>query len=444
MNIPFRYVQATFLLVSIFCLPTLSVRADNWAQWRGAGHTSVSAETNLLENWSDEQKPVWKYDLPGPGGASPIVWEDKIFVSCVVGAGDNGDELALVCVSTNGKLLWSKGLEGKNKNSRDGGNSASPSPCTDGEHVWIMPGNGVLHCFDMDGNLLWKKHLQAEYGKFEIQFGMTSTPILDKGKLYVQLIHGKMARGNTEPSRGWIIAFDAKSGKEIWKHERKTDGTFENKHSYASPTIYRDNDREFLLTHGGDYVIAHSLTDGSEIWRCGGMNPKGDGYNMFLRFVASPVCSNGLIVVPTAKSGPVLGIAADQELVGDITDKNKAFRWRMDRGTPDVATPVAYRGRIYMARENGVLLVVDEKTGEQIFQKRLFGDRHRSTPVAACGKLFVTGRNGKFVVLDVESEPKLLASIDLKDQMFASPAIANGLVFVRTTNAMFAFGKQVK
>ncbi len=414
--------------------------ADNWPQWRGTDFTSVSSEAGIPADVGDQRALLWKFELPGPGGASPIVWGDRIFLTSVDGDGADGDKLVLMCVSTDGELKWKQQLDGENKNSRDGGNSASPSPCTDGEHVWAMMTDGIIYCFDMDGKLIWKKNLQAEYGAFHIQFGMTTTPVLDNNVLYVQLIHGEMKRGSTETSTGWVIALDAKSGKEIWKHERKTDGVFENRHAYTSPVVYRDKHREFLLTHGGDYLIAHSLKDGSELWRCGDLNPKGDSYNMFLRFVSSPVCGPGLIVCPSAKNGPVLGIRVDDQLQGDVSEIQDTRQWRLERGTPDVATPVIYDGLVYLARENGVMLVLDAKTGEQVYEKRLLADRHRSTPVAADGKIFVTGREGALTVLAAGREPKVLSEVELGDSIYASPAVANGRIYVRSNKQLFAFG----
>jgi outer membrane protein assembly factor BamB len=150
---------------------------------------------------------------------------------------------------------------------------ASPSPSTDGKHVWVFFGTGDLACLDVDGNEKWKISLQQRYGAFDIQFGIHSTPVLHDGRLYLQIIHGPM-RGDAEPA--YVVAFDAATGKEIWKRDRKTSANFECKHSYASPVLYDDGATEFLVTHGGDYVMAHRLTDGAEIWRHGGMNPPAD------------------------------------------------------------------------------------------------------------------------------------------------------------------------
>ncbi len=115
-----------------------------------------------------------------------------------------------------------------------------------------------------------------------------------------------------------------------------------------------------MLTHGCDYVVAHRLADGAEIWRCGGLNPKGN-YNPTLRFVASPVAAEGLVVVPSAKNGPVLGISPDA--TGDISETQDGHVWTRAQNTPDVPSPVVHDGLVYLCRENGVLICMDAKSG---------------------------------------------------------------------------------
>lgn len=411
------------------------VEADNWPQWRGADLRSTSNETLLPVKWDKNENMLWRVPMPGPAGSSPVVWGNDVFVTSV----DN-DDLVLLCVGLDGNLKWKRKLVGRDQDvkSRDAANAASPSPSTDGEHVWTMMGNGVIECFTVDGEPVWKKDLQKVYGKFNIQFGMSTTPILDNGNLYIALMHGDM-RDSKTTSVGQVIALDAKSGNEIWLHLRKTDGVAENTHSYASPTIYRDSQREFLITHGADYVIGHSLVDGSELWRCGGFNPKGDSYNRFLRLVASPSCGDGIIVAPTAKRGPVLGLKVD--LKGNVTNNKQAFHWRLQKGTPDVSTPLVYDGLVYLAGEKGDFSCLDADTGEEYYRERLSADKQRSTPVAADGKIYLAGRRGTVYVIKAGKELELLAKNELGEETTASPAISNGRVFVRTFDALYAFGE---
>jgi len=283
--------------------------------------------------------------------------------------------------------------------------------------------------------------MQQAYGQFEIQFGMTSTPLLDRGRLYFQFIHGDMRNRSTR-SVGQIIALHAADATEIWKHERITDAVAENKHAYTSPTIFRNEEREYLVVHGGDFTTAHSLEDGNELWRIGGMNPKGTSYNPFLRFVSSPVCSESMIVVPSAKNGPVY--ALNPNISGTIEPESRgtAILWELAKGTPDVATPVISGKNVFLARENGVVLCLDAKTGQVHFEERLLADKHRSTPVIAAGKVYILGRDGTAIVLADENELKLISEFKLGEDITASPAISNGRIYIRTNKSLIAFGRK--
>jgi outer membrane protein assembly factor BamB len=145
-----------------------------------------------------------------------------------------------------------------------------------------------------------------------------------------------------------------------------------------------------------------------------------------------------MIVVPSAKSGPVLCLRPDQ--TGDLTEKPDAVIWKLERGTPDVATPVVHEGLVYFCRENGVLLVLDVATGETTFNERLMEDRHRSSPVIVGDKLIIAGRKGDVMVVQTGREPKLLATNSLGEELTASPAVADGRVYIRTFDALYAFG----
>jgi outer membrane protein assembly factor BamB len=416
--------------------PTVAAQTSRWSQWRGERLDSVSLDQNVPADVSASLAIKWRTELPGPAGASPVVWDDRIFLTSVDGE-ESGDKLLLLCFGLDGKQIWKQELAGRNQNFRDNANSASPSPSTDGKHVWVMMSDGIVHCFTVDGQLVWKKALQEEYGQFDIQFGMSTTPILDRGRIYITLIHGDM-RDAVKTSTGHVVALDATTGKEIWHHQRLTDATSENTHSYASPTIYRDEEREFLISHGADFAIGHSLDDGSEIWRCGGINVPGPAYNPYLRFVASPSCGAGLIVIPSAKRGPVIGLKPD--IKGDVTDKQMARKWKLDVGTPDVATPLVYDGLVYLADEGGLLRCLDASTGEVVYQKRLLAGNHRSSPVGAAGRIYLTGRDGNLVVVKSGKNFELISNLELDEETTASVAIANGIVYVRTFRALYAIG----
>jgi outer membrane protein assembly factor BamB len=420
-------------LMSLVCLTLLvtTVHAENWPQWRGAKLDGVSHEKNLPAKFSPTENIAWKLDLPGRAGSTPVVWEDRIYLTSV-----DEDKLVLIGISTAGKELWRTTVTSGNRIVRDDeGDSASPSPCTDGKQVWAFFANGILGCYTKDGQEVWKMDVQDRYGKLKIAFGMTSTPVLDNGKLYLQLIHGE---GDPNTREAVIVCLDAATSKEIWKHDRASDGRAECEHSYASPVLYRDAKQSYLLAHGADYVTAHSLEDGHEIWRCGDLNPKGK-YNPTLRFVASPVAAEGIVVVPSAKQGPVYALKADGK--GDVTDNEAAFHWKRLKDTPDVPSPLIVDGLVYLCRENGNLICMDAKTGEEYYNERTTPDRHRASPVYADGKIYLCARKGTVTVVKAGKDFEILAKNEMVDSISSSLAISNGRIYVRTFKTLYAVGK---
>jgi len=405
-----------------------AARADNWPQWRGAKLDGISHETGLPLKWSKTENVRWRLPLPGPAGSTPAIWQDWIFLTSA-----EGENLVLLGVGSEGRIRWKHVLSDKNQSVRgDEGNYASPSPSTDGKHVWALVGTGEIGCYTMDGNQVWKFNLQDRYGKFDIAFGMTSTPVLDGGRLYLQMMYTGGA---------YVVALDARSGAEIWKHARQSDARDECEHSYASPVLYRDDQTELLLSHGADYIVAHRLTDGGEVWRCGGLNPKGN-YNPTLRFVASPVAAPDLIVVPSAKNGPVLGL--DPHSRGNISDSEEGHHWVRKHNTPDVPSPLVYDGLVYLCREDGTLICLEAKTGKQIYQKRTHSDRHRASPVYGDGKIYLTSRDGTVSVIKAGRDFEILSTNSIGESISSSPAISGGLLYLRSFDALYAIGNAAR
>ena len=432
-SMPNRLLPFLFSAAIVFALTQVGF-AQDWSQWRGPKLDSVADGQTVVEKLDDATK-LWRYEMPGSGGSSPIVVGNRVFATSV-----DGESLVVICVdASTGDELWKKKVAGKNRASRDGANSASNSPCSDGTHVWTMFSNGQLNCFTLDGEEVWEKSLEDEYGKFDIQFGMSTTPILHDGQLLIGLMHGAMrGRDSQLPSVGTIVSLHAGMGSENWKHTRKTDAISENKHVYCSPCLAEADGETMLIIHGADYTTAHKIDSGDEVWRIGGMNPKGDKYNPYLRFVASPVSHEGLLVIPSAKRGSVWALPASQN--GTLTADD--LEWDSPRITPDVATPVVYNDRVFLAREKGTLACLDLKTGKKLIEQRYMADKHRSTPVAVDGKLVLTDRSGKVMLIKADESLEKISEIELGEETTASPAIAGGKIFVRTFDALYAFGEK--
>lgn len=407
---------------------SIAAQAENWPNWRGPKNDGISDETNIPVKWSTTENVAWKLPMPGPAGSTPVVWGDRVFLTTV----DAEGQLLLLAIDTDGKEQWRQAVATGNKNVRgDEGNSASPSPVTDGDHVWALMGEGTLACYTVAGKEIWKFNVQDRYGKLEIAFGLTSTPVIDGDVLYLQLIHGE---GNAKTREACVVALEKATGKQIWRVDRPSDGHSENEHSYASPMIYDDGNRKFLLTHGADYIVAHRLSDGAELWRCGELNRKAN-YDPTLRFVSSPVSAKGIIIVPTAKRGPILALRPDGK--GDITENKDAHLWTLDR-TPDVPSPLILDDIVYLCMENGDLHAVQRATGEKLYMQRTNRNRHRASPVYADGHLYLAARDGKVTVVKTGPMFEVVAENELNEDISSSLAIAGGTIYIRTFQHLWA------
>lgn len=422
-----RVLWYVLFLTGLLIEPS-AAQADNWPNWRGPHNNGVCEETGLATKWSPTSHVAWKTPLPGPAGSTPVIWSGRIYLTSVDGDG----KLWLMAFSDAGKELWRKTVAAGNQNARgDEGNYASPSPSTDGEHVWTLMGEGTLACFTTTGQEVWKFNVEDRYGKLKLQFGLASTPVLDGDVLYVQLIHGE---GDAKTREAIIVALDKRTGKEIWKVDRPSDGYAENEHSYASPMMYDDGERKFLLSHGADYIVAHRLSDGKEIWRCGELNRKSN-YDPTLRFVASPATADGIIVVPTAKKGPVLALKPTG--MGDITNDAKSHLWTLEK-TPDVPSPLIVGDYVYLCMHDGNLQVVDRTTGKELYFERTHRQRHRASPVYADGHIYLTARDGKVTVVKAGPKFEIVSENELGEDMSSSLAISSGTIYLRTFQHLWA------
>ena len=415
-----------------------STQADNWPQWRGPSNDGISTEKNIPTQWSKSEKIAWRTPLPGQAGATPCVWNDRIFLTS-----SDGDDLVLLCVDTNdGKILWRNKVGTGNTDARAGeGNSASPSPCTDGKHVWVFFGTGLLACYDIQGHEIWKMEVGDRFGQLDIQFGMTSTPVLDGDHLYLQLIHGKM-KMDDDTRTGKIVKLAKNTGETVWEIDRATDAKFECKHSYASPFIYSSTGKRLLVVHGADCITGHALDNGAELWRFGMLNgpteinPKQT--DPTFRFVASPglVPSADTIIVPTAKEGPTVALRVSS-LMGDSSKSKEALRWNSPR-TPDVSIPLIVDGLVYLLNKDGRLQCLELESGKEVYFSRTYSGQHRTSPTYADGHIYFGSNDGHFTVVRAGKEFEMVSCIDMGEAITASAVISNGTLFIRSYEALYA------
>jgi outer membrane protein assembly factor BamB len=415
-------MRALVLLLVIAASST--ARAENWPQWRGPHLNGVSRDTNVPHTWNKTTNITWKLPLPSWSGATPIVWDDHIFLNVA-----DGENLFLWAVDrAKGTKLWERPLGGGNHKERKQ-NMSSPSPVTDGKRVWVMTGTGRLKGFDFAGKELWSRDVQTEYGKFGLNWGYASSPLLHEGALYVQVLHGMKT---DDPS--YVMKIDGATGKTLWKVDRPTKAIRESPDSYTTPALLRYAKTTEIVITGGDVVTGHDPASGKELWRMDGLNPDN---NPNYRIVASPIVHDGLIYAPT-RERPLLVIKPGGR--GDITATHKV--WSTDDG-PDVPTPVTDGTYFYIVRDNGVMWCLDAKTGKAIYgPERLKSGTYSSSPVLADGKLFLSNEDGLTTVIKAGPKFEVLAENALEDYILSSPAISDGQVFIRTATHLWTIGQR--
>jgi outer membrane protein assembly factor BamB len=400
------------------------LRAENWPQWRGPSLNGTSGESNLPVKWSTTENITWKLALPAWSGSTPIVWGDRIFLN----VSENGS-IYLWCVDRNkGVPLWKQHLSDGDTRMRKQ-NMSTPSPVTDGRNVWVMTGTGILKAFDFTGKEIWMRDIQKDYGRFGLNWGYGSSPLLYEDSLYVQVLHGMKT---DDPS--YILRISKANGRTIWRVERPTIARHESPDSYTTPAVVGYGKTVELVITGGDAVTGHDLSTGKELWRADALNPTNDGA---YRIVASPVVHGDLIIAPS-RERPMLVMKPGGR--GNVASSH--IQWTFNNG-PDVPTPVTDGTYLYVVNDRGIMWCLDAKTGKEIYgRQRLRPSTYSGSFVLADGKLYITNEDGLTTVLRAGPKFEILAENSFDDYTLSSPAMSEGQIFIRTTGWLWAIGKR--
>jgi outer membrane protein assembly factor BamB len=425
-----------------------SLQAGNWPNWRGPNHDGSTTAGNLPTKFSKTENIKWTINLPGPSAGTPIVWDNKIFVSSTVKK--DGSLLAICIDRKSGKTLWKDkagsgyrpGGAGSPSSLDNKSNYASPSPVTDGKVVVFFYGNGDLVAYTLNGKRMWDSNLQKDYGDFTFQWTFSSSPTLYEGRLYMQIlqrdepVHGRGKQGN----ESFLLAIDPSNGKVIWKHNRPSKANKESLESFATPIPFEGAGRKELVIVGGDVLTGHDPVSGNELWRWGTWN---EGHKQqWWRLVPSPVIGGGVILACGPKKAPVF--AAKVGLKGTHSGKDGQV-WNSGAGSPvttDVPTPLFYKGKFYVLSDlRKAMSKVDPATGKIEWTVEMPGKyKWRGSPTAADNKIYFMNHNGEVVVMDPESG-KILHKTSMGEQYDdntrSSIAIADNQLFIRTNEKLY-------
>ena len=423
------------MVIFVVVLATGALWAD-WPQWRGPeSNGSAPNARNLPVTWSDSQNILWRTKLPSWSAATPAVWKDWIFVTSAeegsprlrsATPGDAKlDKIFLVALNRkDGSIRWQRQIDAGNRLFRKQ-NSASPSPITDGRNVWIMTGNGVLRCFTADGKETWNRDIQQEYGKFGINHGYASTPLLQGAHLYIQVLHGMLT---DDPS--YVFAVDKTTGKTLWKVERATDAKSESPDGYSTPQMVKVAGKLQLVISGADYVTGHDPDTGAELWRIGGLNPTNNPFN---RIVASSLVIGENVFTSSTRGRPFLAFRAGGS--GNITGKNELWTNNLGADVPTSTTDGKY---IYVLGDSGIMNCIEALTGNVVYQgKRIENGTYSASPLLADGKIYCISEDGTTTVVKAGSEFEVLGVSKLDNLTLASPVAVDNQIFIRTADYLY-------
>ncbi len=445
----FHRSPAVLLFMALTVAVGTAGATDHWPQWRGPHLNGTGpASENLPVRWSETENVAWRVKLPSWAAATPIIWGDTVFitsaeegfqsprntgvvervVSGLKSALYGSDHLLLLALDRKtGSERW-RAVVGEGNQVQMKQNMASPSPVTDGRHVWVMTGRGTLTCLTFNGKQVWQRDISKEHGEFGLNFGYGSSPLLHEGRLYIQVLHGMKT---DDPS--YLLAVDGLSSKTLWRIERPTDSLHETPDSYSTPVLASVGGKTQLIVSGGGYVTGHDLATGREMWRGGGLDPdKATNY----RTIASTLVVGNIALVPSRRR-PFIAFGLDGR--GESLPRRL---WSTDYG-PDVPTPTSDGERVYIVDDRGVALCLRVADGATVWDRsRLEPGTYSASPVLADGKIYATSEDGATTVFKAGDTFEILAVNKLNDYTLASPAIANGQIFIRTANYLYCFGKQ--
>lgn len=390
--------------------------ARNWNRFRGFAGAGTSSITDVPTRWDGPSGEgiLWKTSVPLHGYNSPIVWQDRVFLS-----GANAEKRNVYCFdASTGSILWTGEVPTAPTGDKilkvmeDTGYAAS-TMATDGVRVYAIFASGDLAAFDFKGRRLWHKSL----GIPESLYGYASSLEVWKDRVLVQFDQGDSMDGKSR-----IYAFDGASGKTVWETKRPVPN------SWTSPIVAPVGGRYRLITVADPWVTAYDPEDGKEIWRADCV--KGD-------VGASPIVAGERVI---AIAPDLHNVAIRTGGSGNVTDTH--IEWKNDDVSPTIVSPVADEKRVFFIDTFGTMYVVNIEDGQLIYEHD-FNENVNSSPTLIGGRLYVLSLEGTmFIGTSGEKEFFLEAANNIKEKCFASPAFMPGRIYIRGKENLYCIGNE--
>ena len=417
-----RTPRASLLLSATLLVFALPASAENWPGFRGPSRQGISSETNVPVEWSESENVAWKTPVPGEGWSSPIVWKDSVFLTSTT---EDGASCHLICIGTaDGKVRWDKEVLRQTPSRKEGKNShASPTPVTDGEHVYAVFSGGGIVAVTFDGEIAWTNRDHKHYSKH----GLGASPIL-VGDLLVMPYDGSSEGPDIEV--GWkkpwdqavLVALDKRTGERRWEGRRGM-----SRIAHVTPNVLGEGDAAQIISGAGDVIQGFDPQTGERIWT---VHSQGEGVT------PSVVIGDELIYTCSGFEKPTIRVVRPGG-TGDVTDTHIA--WAQTKGVPSLSSVLYVKPYLYSVTDKGVATCYDGESGEIVWQDRI-GGNHSASPVYADGKVYFLSEEGETTVVEHGPEFKVVARNPIGEKCQASIAISDGRLFIRSDRHLFCIG----
>lgn len=416
------------LALSLCVVLTASTSAtcaeNDWPQWRGPLGTSVTQAGDYPSRFSPTENLLWKVSLPGVGSSTPIVWGDRIFVTCGIDGQDG-----VLAYDWTGKEVWRKTLGKERPGKHKNGSGSNPSPITDGKNLFVYYKSGTVASLTLNGELNWQTNLQEKFGQDTLWWDLGTSPVFAGGHIVIAVM---------QEGESFVVALKPADGSVVWKTDRTFPVQKESGQSYTTPYVTMIDGRETIVIWGADRLTGHDPEDGKTLWTCGGFNPEDKA---MWRVIASPGLADGIAVVPYGRTKFTAAVKVGGE--GDITATARLWE-RNDLGA-DCPTPVAHAGRAYVLSDRGKIHCLDLKTGKDLWTGEIprASANFYSSPILAGDRLYCAREDGVVAVVKVgESGMEVLAENAMGERLAAAPVPVRDRLLIRGVDHLFCLGSR--
>ncbi len=400
-------------VLSLF-LSVAAAHGENWPGWRGPRGDGSSQDPGLPTRWGPEENVAWRVAVPGKGHASPVIWDDRIFIATCL---EDARQRLLVCYDrTTGQERWRRVvLEAPLEDKHVLNSFASSTPATDGKFVYVTfldQAEMVVAAYDFAGEPQW----MVRPGGFSSKHGYCSCPVLFEDLVIVNGDHDGDA---------YIVGLDKSDGHIRWKTDRE-----HKTRSYVTPIIREIDGRTQMILSGSKCVASYDPRNGARHWIIDGPTEQ---------FVASVVYNGELELLFLTAGFPELHMMAVRpDGSGNVTDTH--IVWRTKKGASYVPSPVAVGNYFLVVSDGGVASCFDAPSGKRLWMERI-GTHYSSSPIVARGLVYFTSDEGHTTLIRPGEKLAIVAENDLGEYAYASPAATHGQLIFRGERHLIAIGK---